>query len=746
MLLKPTLTKAVLLGIANFFLLLISQAQQPGFPGAEGFGKNTTGGRGGSVYHVTNLNDSGPGSFRDAVSQPNRTVVFDVSGVINISDRIVISKNVTVAGQTAPGGGITLYGNGIALTTSSGNDIIRYIRIRMGKNGDSGKDAVGISGGQNYLFDHVSISWGRDGTLDVNGSGVDNLTFQDCIIGQGINNSNHSTGGLMQSGKWSMIRSLYIDNKTRNPKARGTHEFINSILYNWRENGYIMGDTQGLSECNLIGNYFIYGPSSSAGTHITRTTTAFHVYPEDNWIDSNKDGVLNGTLLTDYKSATVETSPYGHPGVNTLLSAQDALDHVIDHVGASLVRDAVDSLLIAELTSFGTLGQIINTEDDNGIPNNVGSVIEAIGPTDTDQDGMPDFWELDNGFNPNVADNNGDANSDGYTNLEEYLNWVISNRCEATAIAPSLSVNGGPMQQTSFLTVDSGATVTLSPEADGDGTWEWSGCGVSGTDREQTFTATSSCVATAIYTNGCDARSTRRFTVTVVGIGTLRIQENGDGYCGADGTVDSNNSGFTGSGFVNTTNEVGMGIDWQVEVPSAGTYSLAWRYANGGSSDRHGRVIINNDDEQIAEVSLPGTGDWTTWDETPTHEITLQPGVNNIRLEANTADGLANIDYLDIAGYTLRAGNCWALGIQDMEVEALRLFPNPSGHFVTLSLPDDWQGEKEVQVFDLYGRQVMAERFHGLEKRLSIQALPTGIYLLKVSQEGQVMEGRLVKR
>lgn len=336
MLLKPTLTKAVLLGIANFFLLLISQAQQPGFPGAEGFGKNTTGGRGGTVYHVTNLNDSGPGSFRDAVSQPNRTVVFDVSGVINISDRIVISKNVTVAGQTAPGGGITLYGNGVALTTSSGNDIIRYIRIRMGKNGDSGKDAVGISGGQNYLFDHVSISWGRDGTLDVNGSGVDNLTFQDCIIGQGINNSNHSTGGLMQSGKWSMIRSLYIDNKTRNPKARGTHEFINSILYNWRENGYIMGDTQGLSECNLIGNYFIYGPSSSAGTHIARTTTAFHVYPEDNWIDSDKDGVLNGTLLTDYKSATVEASPYGHPGVNTLLSAQDALDHVIDHVGASL--------------------------------------------------------------------------------------------------------------------------------------------------------------------------------------------------------------------------------------------------------------------------------------------------------------------------------------------------------------------------------------------------------------------------
>lgn len=405
--------------------------QDPGgpplaFPGAEGFGRMTSGGRGGEVVHVTNLNDSGPGSLRDAVGQSNRIVVFDVGGVINIDTRIVVHSNIYVAGQTAPGGGITIYGNGIAFNGDSGNDIIRYIRVRMGKNGDSGKDAVAISENQDYIFDHVSISWGRDGTLDVNGSGIDNLTFQETIISQGINNSNHSTGGLMQSGKWSMIRSLYIDNKTRNPKARGTHEFINSVLYNWGTNGYIMGDTSGVSECNLVGNYFIYGPSSSSGAHITNTTPTFSVYADDNWVDSNKNGTLDGSLLTDYKTATVVGTPFDYPaGVSGKMSAQDALQHVVDNVGASIVRDAVDELLISQLLSYGTAGQIINTEDDNGISGNVGTVAGGTPPTDTDQDGMPDSWESMRGLNPNTPDDSGDDDGDGYTNIEEYLSCLV---------------------------------------------------------------------------------------------------------------------------------------------------------------------------------------------------------------------------------------------------------------------------------------------------------------------------------
>ncbi len=415
-------------------------AEQLGFPGAEGFGRYTSGGRYGEIYHVTNLDDDGDGSFRDAVSESNRIVVFDVGGVINITDRIVINSNVTVAGQTAPGGGITIYGNGIAFNGNSGNNIIRYIRIRMGVDGDYGKDAVSISEGTDYLFDHVSISWGRDGTLDINGDDIDNITFQDCIISQGINNLNHSTGGLMQSGQWSMIRSLYIDNKTRNPKARGTHEFINSVLYNWGTNGYIMGNTSGTSECNMIGNYFIYGPSSSSGTHFTGSTSTFYVYAEDNWVDSDTDGTLDGSLISDYGSATVMSSAYDYPGVDDLMSAQDALDYVIDNVGSSLTRDEVDELLISQVKSYGTLGSIIDTEDDNGIDDNVGTVDSGTAPTDTDQDGMPDEWEEDNGMDPSTADDADDDDGDGYTNIEEYLEWIIENHESASATVDAYSL------------------------------------------------------------------------------------------------------------------------------------------------------------------------------------------------------------------------------------------------------------------------------------------------------------------
>ncbi|KAG9078596.1 hypothetical protein FRC06_008288, partial [Ceratobasidium sp. 370] len=199
------------------------------FPGAEGFGANAIGGRGGSVYIVTNLNDSlvyqdltevanrawmisGSGSFRDAVSQPNRIVVFAVGGVIKISSRVVVSDHITIAGQTAPGGGITIYGNGLSYSNAH-HTITRYIRFRMGKGGDSGKDGITIADGHDMIFDHISVSWGRgrylhyslelaslsllaDETFSINGD-VANITISDSIIAQGL--ETHSCGGLMQT-------------------------------------------------------------------------------------------------------------------------------------------------------------------------------------------------------------------------------------------------------------------------------------------------------------------------------------------------------------------------------------------------------------------------------------------------------------------------------------------------------------------------------------------------------------------
>lgn len=403
-------------------------SQQLAFPGAEGFGRFATGGRGGSVYHVTNLNDAGPGSFRDAVSQPNRIVVFDVGGVIHISSRIVVHKNITIAGQTAPGDGITIYGNGIAFNDDSGNSIIRHIRFRMGAEGDVTKDAVGISAGQNYIFDHVSVSWGRDGTFDINGSTIDNITIQDCIIAQGVNIDNHSTGGLMQSGKFSLIRTLFIDNKTRNPKGRGDHEYINNVVYNWGTYGYILGgstsSTETLARANIIGSYLISGPASSGGA-FTEGTSLFHAYVSGNYIDLNRDGILNGglALTSQYAGITIETSPYDYPGVDTVFSAEEAYYYVLENAGASIVRDEVDKYLISELESLGTKGKIIDTETENGIVGNVGIVKGGVAPLDSDKDGIPDTWEYYYGLNPySNSDQNEDNDSDGYTNVEEYLN------------------------------------------------------------------------------------------------------------------------------------------------------------------------------------------------------------------------------------------------------------------------------------------------------------------------------------
>lgn len=397
------------------------------FPGAQGFGRNAVGARSGDVYHVTNLDDSGPGSLRDAISQPNRTVVFDVGGVIEIDSRLVFKNNQTIAGQTAPGGGITIYGNGTSFSGAS-NTIVRYLRFRMGKVGDSGKDTVTIANGHDIIFDHCSLSWGRDGNFDLNrssGAELYNITLQDSIVAQGL--QTHSTGGLVNTSGTSIIRSLYIDNNSRNPKARGTLQFVNNVVYNWVVSGYILGDTSGRSDGAMVGNHLIPGPETKGGT-LSSPTPSYHIYAVDNWYDSDKDGVLNGRLLGqgDFGSATWETSPsVEYPDVPAM-SAADAFDYVMEHAGASLWRDPVDDYVIAELASLGKQGATISDEQSLGIPNAVGNIPGGTAPTDTDQDGMPDTWEQGAGLDPNdPEDRNGDRNGDGWTNLEEYINSLV---------------------------------------------------------------------------------------------------------------------------------------------------------------------------------------------------------------------------------------------------------------------------------------------------------------------------------
>ncbi|KAI0871673.1 fibronectin [Hypoxylon argillaceum] len=414
------------LGAASLLALVPQASGLLAFPGAEGFGRNAVGGRAGSVYHVTNLADTGTGSFRDAVSQANRIVVFDVGGTINITDRVVVSKNVYIAGQTAPGGGITVYGNG--LSWSNANDaIVRYMRFRMGKSGDSGKDGITIADGQNMIFDHVSVTWGRDETFSINGD-VSNVTIQDSIIGQGLDT--HSCGGLIQTdGGVSLFRNLYIDNKTRNPKVKGVNDFQNNVIYNWGGGGgYIAGDSDGQSYANIINNYFISGPTTSV-TAFTRGNANFHGYVSNNFYDSDRNGVLDGTALcvktTCYSDMDIVPTPFAYPGPTTLLSPADAVTRVLATVGTSYpARDAVDARLVAEVRSWGTAGQLVSDETASPMFG-PGYIAAGAGPADADGDGIPDAWELAHGLDPQDPGDAMQIGSSGYANIEVYVNSLV---------------------------------------------------------------------------------------------------------------------------------------------------------------------------------------------------------------------------------------------------------------------------------------------------------------------------------
>ncbi|KAF2439744.1 polysaccharide lyase family 1 protein [Karstenula rhodostoma CBS 690.94] len=407
-------------------LFLIPSALGLAFPGAEGFGRNAIGGRKGSVYIVTNLDDSGTGSLRDAVSKTDRIIVFAVGGVIKITDRLVVSKRITILGQTAPGDGITVYGNGWSFSNAD-DAIVRYIRIRMGKGGTSGKDAITIAEGSNMIFDHVSVTWGRDETFSISGSEVGNITIQNSIIGQGL--ETHSCGGLIQTALGngiSLFRNLYIDNKTRNPKVKGTNDFTNNVVYNWGGGGgYIAGDSAGESNAHIIGNYFISGPSTKV-TAFTRGNAEFKAYVESNFYDSDKNGELDGAALgassSNYGGVAIQPSKFAFPAPAEILSATDALTHVTGKAGASLVRDAVDEALVAQVQSWGKSGATISDEAAIG---GVGTIAGGTKPVDTDGDGIPDAAEEQLGFDVNADDAMADEDGNGYVNVEEWANSLV---------------------------------------------------------------------------------------------------------------------------------------------------------------------------------------------------------------------------------------------------------------------------------------------------------------------------------
>ena len=410
------------------------------FPGAAGWGRFAKGARATSsatVYHVTNLNDSGTGSLRDAVSQPNRIVVFDVAGVIRINSRLIFSSNLYVAGQTAPGEGVTVYGDGTSFSGAD-NIIVRYMRFRMGTVGTNDKDAAGIANGQNMIFDHCSFSWGQDENFSINwdnkGTAPQNITLMNSIVGQGL--MTHSAGGLMQADKITLYRILLVDNSTRNFKVKGTNQYVNNLVYNWKNYAYNMGgDSEGTSYVNIEGNLFINGPAVG-GDALTGGNSDFHFYGNDNWQDKNRNGVFDPSEFTGTGGGDKVSTPYDYPELEKW-AGKSLIDNLLPDVGASLpYRDIADCYMIDEVKSFGTKGALIarETELPIGAPD-TWNMYKGTKKQDTDGDGMPDAWEEANGTNPSVADATVVA-ANGYLNIENYINGITKDDREFFLRAP----------------------------------------------------------------------------------------------------------------------------------------------------------------------------------------------------------------------------------------------------------------------------------------------------------------------
>jgi autotransporter-associated beta strand protein len=414
-------------------------AQVKAFPEAEGFGALVTGGRGGAVYHVTNLNDSGAGSLRDAVGQPNRIVVFDTCGVINLASPLIFNSNITVAGQTAPGKGITVYGNATSLSNIS-NVIVRNMRFHQGINSSRGSKSLGATRSNSLIFDHVSVEWGRWDNIGVTkgNTTAHTVTFQNCIIGEPIDPQNF--GGLIENAdRITFSHNLFIDNNSRNPKVKGTIQYINNVVYNWGGTGLCGGHSAADHLLDCIGNYFIAGPSSS-NQFVGQFTATDHVYQTGNVKDRNKNGSLDGVeaVPSDFRSGnyggpTFSDAQFFYPIIPvTIDSAAEAYVKVVAGAGASLVRDPVDIRLIGHLTSLGTLGnsRVTKESDVGGQP----PMNAATRPDDfdSDNDGIPNAWETAHGLNPNLDTDAKLLNPIGYTYIEQYINEIAVNHAVRT--------------------------------------------------------------------------------------------------------------------------------------------------------------------------------------------------------------------------------------------------------------------------------------------------------------------------
>ncbi|MDI9870807.1 polysaccharide lyase [Flectobacillus roseus] len=461
----------------------LPQADIPAFPGAEGGGAYSFGGRGGKVYVVTSLEDDGPGSLRWACEQGGaRMVVFNVSGIIRLKRPLIIrAPYITIAGQTAPGDGVCVAGESVWINTH--DVVIRYMRFRRGEtNVGRRDDSIGGNPIGNIMIDHVSASWGLDENMsmyrhmynDSTGKIEDklptvNITIQNSIFSEALDTWNHAFGSTLGGENCTFMRNLWADNAGRNPSIGwfGIFNFVNNVVFNWVHRSIDGGDYRAMY--NIINNYFKPGPETPKNTSIghrilkpesgrskLKYLTFGRAYVDGNIMEGNERVTKNnwdgGVQVEDLPNAGKYTDsirwnkPLPMPKL-TILPTKTAHDYVLANAGATLPkRDAVDARVIEQVRT----GKITITPNvklpetqfkhrrlpidsyKNGIITDISQVggypeYKGTPYIDSDNDGMPDAWEIKNGLNPKDAnDASKDRNKDGYTNIEEYLNSVVS--------------------------------------------------------------------------------------------------------------------------------------------------------------------------------------------------------------------------------------------------------------------------------------------------------------------------------
>ena len=426
-------------------------ASLPSFPGAEGFGKYSVGGRGGDVYRVTNLDDSGQGSLRFGIETAlkPRTIVFEIAGTILLKRPLLMEgkRYLTIAGQTAPGKGITLRDQGFYIKHCE-QIVVRYLRVRLGdqnkEKGDS-PDVMTVDYNDQIILDHLSLSWGIDGNSDYRGN--KNMTLQWLIYSEALNRSLHDKGSHAMAtslrdcyGHTTVHHNIYSTSRNRHPtlgsgvKKGGAEwivDFRNCVNYNWS------GPTNlGGLQLNVVGNYYRPGPLTNRARpalqmkdHDTRQARGFahgnvfenmsDQFERDNFsaVDYTNSGSYMSTSRERWAlDEAVECGEFSLPEQ----SAVDAYASCLVFAGCSLARDLVDQRSICNIVNRN--GVLIDSQEEVGGWDPY-AMERRPAHWDRDRDGMPDHWEQSKGLDPeDAADGRGDENGDGYTNLEDYLN------------------------------------------------------------------------------------------------------------------------------------------------------------------------------------------------------------------------------------------------------------------------------------------------------------------------------------